>query len=493
MTDESISTKKNMIQGVSWSIFMRWILKFLGLINVAILARLLAPEDYGIVAMATLAYGLLTLFIDAGAGMLVMRSENIDDNLLNSAWTAKVIQGAVMALAILALTPVFVSYFNNEVLSQIMWVYALSAFISGFDNIGIILFRKNLQYKKDFTLEFISKVGSVIFTIMLALWLRNYWALVYGQLAGSLLRFILSFCMHSYRPRFYFKELKQFIFFSMSLIFINIGKYTSQNISLLVGGRLFAVDAMGLLNVAVNFSSIFTQEIMLPVARAMFPQYAKIKNDPETLKKAYLSVLAALALILFPVGFGVSIVSHELVAIILGDKWLSIDILVSWLAIAGILRAIIWILSGNILIVTNHENKSAMCSWLQLAVLAPTVIYAGIHWGMIGIVKATVLASCLTLPAMIFVLRKPLGANFNEISSCFIKPAVAALVMFFIINTIQWDNANIFILLITKALLGTVIYGTLIVLMWLVLGKKNGVEKQCIDFILFRLRKTVKK
>jgi len=480
--------KSEIVKGVSWSVLMRWTLKLLGLINVAILARLLAPEDYGIVAMATLAYGMVTLFIDFGTGMLIMRSKSVTDELLNAAWTAKVLQGFLLALVLLLLTPLFSRYFNNIILNEIMWVYALSAFISGFENIGVILFRKNLEYKKDFQLEFISKVGSVFLTIGLAFWLRSFWALVYGQLAGSLLRLLLSYSMHTYRPVVCFKGIKQFILFSMSLIFINIGKYSSQNISLLVGGRILATDAMGLLNVAVNFASIFTQEIMLPVARAMFPQYAKLKHEPAELKKAYLGVLGTLALVLFPVGFGVSAVSTELVAIILGAKWLSIDHLVSWLAIAGILRAIIWVLSGNILIVTNNENKSALCSWLQLAILAPMVIYAGVTWGMIGMVKATVVASCLTLPIMAFVLKKPLQSSMGEIFQCLFKPALAALVMSISLYFFPWPDYHVLVLLLAKASLGIVIYILMIMLFWLIMGMRDGVEKQIVAFILTQFK-----
>lgn len=478
----------NIIQGISWSVTMRWSLKFLGLINVAILARLLTPEDYGIVAIATLTYGIITLFVDFGVGMLVMRTPSVTDELLNAAWTAKIIQGALLALSLLLLTPLFVNYFHSPILSEVMWLYALASFISGFGNIGVILFRKNLEYKKDFRFVVVGKVGSIIVTIILAFWLKNFWALVYGQLASSVLGLFLSYVMHNYRPKLCFGGLKKFLLFSVSLVFVNIGKYISQNISLLVGGRILATEAMGLLSVAVNFASIFTQELMLPVARAMFPQYARMKDDPEMLKKSYLSVLSVLALALLPIGFGVSIVAHELIAIILGAKWLAIDSLVSWLAIAGVFRAITWILSGNILIVTNNEKKSALFSFLQVLILVPAVVFAGTNWGVIAMVQATVIASCITLPIAVFVLKSSINSSASEIFLCFFKPTIAATIMYAIVYVVNWGEHNVVLLLIGKVCLGGVIYMSVILLPLLLPGRQRGIESEILDVLITRIK-----
>ena len=482
------NTTKNIVQGISWSVIMRWSLKFLGLINVAILARLLSPEDYGVVAMATLAYGIVTLFVDFGAGMLVIRAEKVTDELLNAAWTAKVLQGIILASLLLLLTPLFIQYFDNQVLADIMLVYALSAFVSGFENIGIFLFRRNLEYKQDFSLEVWSKVGAVVITIALAIWLRSFWALVFGHLAASVLRLALTYIKHPYRPSVNIRGVKPFLLFSVSLVAINIGKYSSQNISILVGGRILATEALGILNVAANFASIFTQEIMLPVARAMFPQYAKLKQDTKALTKAYLGVLSALAMILIPVGTGVSVVAPELVRIILGEQWLETIGLIQWLAFAGVLRALIWIKSGNILIVTGNERKSAWCSWLQLAILLPLVIYGGLHSGAMGLVQATVVASAITLPIMIAVLTTAIDASYLRVLSYLIRPALASAVMYYAIDNIHWPEINVLIMLLCKALLGIVIYIITIFILWWLIRRPAGIEDKVWQRLVSKLR-----
>ena len=150
MSSSLSSPTKSIIQGISWSVIMRWSLKFIGLINVAILARLLSPEDYGIVAMATLSYGLISLFIDFGAAMMVIRADKVTDELLNSSWTARIIQGILLGLFLFLLSPVLEQFFNNDQLASIIIVYALAAAISGFENIGIVLYRKKLRVSKRF-------------------------------------------------------------------------------------------------------------------------------------------------------------------------------------------------------------------------------------------------------------------------------------------------------------------------------------------------------
>ena len=484
------STTKNIVQGISWSVIMRWSLKFLGLFNVAILARLLSPDDYGVVAMATITYGIITLFVDFGAGMLVIRAEKVTDELLNAAWTAKILQGIILCLLLLLLTPLFIQFFNNAILADIMVFYAIAAFISGFDNIGVFLFRKNLQYKKDFDLEVWSKVSAVVVTIAFALWFKNYWALVYGHIASAVIRLILTYVKHPFRPRLHIKGVKPFLLFSVSLVAINIGKYTSQNISILVGGRLLATEALGVLHVAANFSAIFTQEIMLPVARAMFPQYAKLKHDPHALNRAYLGVLSALALVLFPVGVGVSVVATELVTIILGDKWLATVELVHWLAIAGILRALLWIQSGNILIVTGNEKKSAWCSWMQLSILLPLVVYGGIKGGALGLVQAVVVASIVTLPIIIWALSSAIEASYFNLVACLVRPLLASTLMFISITQVNWPEINVVLLLLSKVLLGIVIYISTIFTLWFCSNQPKGLEQKIWQMLMNKLSRT---
>ena len=352
---------------------------------------------------------------------------------------------------------------------------------------------KNLEYQKDFEFEVTTKLTSVCLTLVLAFWLRSYWALVWGYFSATVLRVLYSYVKHSYRPKLLFTNLMPYWKFSLSLVSINIGKYSSQNITLLVGARLLATEVLGVLNIAVNFAAIFTQEVMLPIARAMFPQYAKLVKDKEALQRTYLNVLGVLAILLFPIGFGLSAVSFELVSIILGEKWLDAVFLVSWLAIVGVLRALIWILSGNILVVTKNETVSAKCTWLQLLILAPSVIYGGVTWGVNGLVVSAAIASLIALPLIMFMLKRAIDIPFFLLLRQFIGPCIAAISMYFSITCLSWPVVNVFVLLLLKVSLGILVYTIALFLTSLLTGNSDGAERKLYRLALSKLQKTKNK
>jgi len=158
--------KTNLIRGAAWTIGTRWIIKALGFINTVIMARLLLPEDYGIVAMGMLVVGLIQTFLDFGPATALLRKAEVTRDEIDSAWTLGVIQGLAAGLALLLALPLALEYFNEPRLTFVLLALSASVAFISLGNIGLVLARKEFIYTLDFKIATTGKIVSVVTTVI---------------------------------------------------------------------------------------------------------------------------------------------------------------------------------------------------------------------------------------------------------------------------------------------------------------------------------------
>ena len=187
MRPNNAPKSQTILQGTVLTVAMRWTDRLIGLISTLILARLLVPEDFGIIAMASLAIGLADVMLDLGVNIALIQNRNVTQAHFNTAWTLRLIQTAIATLLVLATAPLAAEYFKNDRLQPVLQVLAFSILISGFENIGIIRFQKEMQFGAEFRFMFLRRMAGFLVTIGAAWFLHSYWALVIGTLAGRVI------------------------------------------------------------------------------------------------------------------------------------------------------------------------------------------------------------------------------------------------------------------------------------------------------------------
>src|SRR5262249_39693057 len=140
----------SMAQGAAWMVSMRWTIRAIGLVNSIILARILAPEDFGLVAMVTVVLGLLDSLIDAHVELALLRKREVERSLDDSAWTLQALTGAVKGLVYMGAGPLLAAYYGDPRVETIAFIIALRPAIEGFENIGQVNFRRELRFDKEF-------------------------------------------------------------------------------------------------------------------------------------------------------------------------------------------------------------------------------------------------------------------------------------------------------------------------------------------------------
>ena len=208
------SFKHSIAQGATWMVAMRWTIRSIGLLNTIILARVLTPQDFGLVAMATVVIGLLDAVTSVNVDLPLIRNRAVKRCHYDSAWTLQVLSGWVKCGLYLGIAPFLVKYYGDPRVGTVACIIALRPAIEGFENIGQVDFRRDLRFDKEFRYWVYRRLLTFVLTIGIALWLRNYLALAIAAPISAAVTVFLSYVMSRYRPRFATRHLREIWTFS---------------------------------------------------------------------------------------------------------------------------------------------------------------------------------------------------------------------------------------------------------------------------------------
>ena len=460
---------------------MRWGMRAIGLISVVILARLLDPADFGIITMAGLLLGLLESFAELGMAMIVIRERELSRTDLDTAWTLRIIQGLLLAALLAILADPVAAYFHEPRVKGVIVLSAASQVLISFENIGVALIRKELDFARDFWYQVIVRFISVAATIALAFALHNYWALALAQPVTAVTTVVLSYGFHPYRPRLNLKSWRRFLSFSANIVMTNIARFLSSRADTFIVGSIATSEKMGLYNVASELSSMPSRELTVSVGRAMFPSLAKLPANSGEFLVTFFQVIGLVSLICLPIGFGIWAVADDLVLVILGAKWTGASKLIVYLAFYGTLVSLIEILIGHILIVTGHEQRQMVAMWIRGLLLAGCGAI-GILGGVEGVAIGATVSSALMFGVSIWMLRVTLNCRYAEFVSIFWRPTVAAVVMAAVVRyAVSAINLPVPARFACAVVIGVTTYFTLLTLLWVTAGKPAGAESAIIQ------------
>lgn len=475
---------REILRGVSWSIFMRWVIRFIGVISTLILARILSPEDFGIAAMGSLMIGLLFSITESGAASLLIRTKEFDQAHCNTAWTISLLQNIIVGLLIVILAPMAAVYFNEPRVIEVLYILAVAVLVGGFASIGPTLIRRELKFDLDFRFNIYKKLAAFFPTVGLAIWLGDYWALIFGTLIGTILSVLISYIIHPYRPSFSLARGLEYLHFSLSIIPMQIAYKLHEMAPKFIIGGIGNASVMGNFTVSSDLATSFTHEIVSPIGRGLYPNYARLMDDRVQLTEFYIKILGTIILLVVPMGAGVSVTSADLVATLLGEKWNRAVPLVEYLAFSGMLYAITFVMYNQILVAAGRERQAAILAWIRLFITVP-VLWLGLSFeGALGLAKATVVAPLIYLPLVYLEVRQVVSLSILAIAKISWRPVLGALVMYLSVELFHLESISWAILrLISDAIFGAGVYIITVLVLWVLSGRPLGMESMGIKFV----------
>jgi len=493
MAKEHPDLYKNVIKGSFWIFALRISTQLLSMLRLVILARLLAPEDFGLLGIALLLMSILQTFTATGVDAALIQKQKDITPYLNTAWTLKVVRGfAIYALLFFAAplaAGLKMSPEQVETAVLIIRVTGLSLIIDGFVNIGTIYFSKELQFDKNFTMGTVSNLCSMLISIAIAVVYKNPWALVAGKLINSLSGTILSYMMHVYRPRFSFSFHKAAELWKFGR-WITAGSIMSFVIT--EGDDCLVLytlgpQALGLYQMAYRVSNSPATEITGLLSKITFPAYSLISGDKERLSKAFLKTISYTALLGFPIGVGIFVMAESFIRTFLGDRWLPIVIPVQLLTIVGMMGTIF----ANNMACFQALNKAKMMTMVHIvrvilmyAMIYPLTIKYGIIGTSLAVLIPAVAVKFINVPMILNVFNMRL-AEFFDALKCQLFCSFAAGAALYLLDSMRQAKdlkADPFsaVYFIFCSLIGAIIYFGLI----LVFDRNRNAYKEPVKMLI---------
>jgi O-antigen/teichoic acid export membrane protein len=471
--------------GIYWMVGARLVDRLIGIISTLILARVLVPGDFGLVAMATAIGGILDLLGAFSFDMALIQNAKAERRHYDTVWTFNVLFGLTCGLGLIMLANFAAKFYSEPRLTMIMYVLSLSYFLNAFNNIGVIAFRKDLNFGKEFKFMFWRRFATFIITISAAFVLRSYWALLIGMTFGRLVGLVMSYAMNSYRPWFTLSALPELFGFSKWLLINNALFFLLHNGCTFVIGRMFGAGALGIYSVSYEISSLPSSELVAPINRVMFPSFSKMKATEE-IARAYLKLFGLITLTILPVGIGIAAVAEPLVLTVLGNKWIAAIPLIQLLALHGAVSAtqtnngVVWLALGR-------PRATTSIALYFLAVLFPA-LYLGLKWyGLPGVGYAYMLANILTIPYGMHLSKTFLGFSWSALFACFWRPVLGVVLMYVAVRLFDHQMAGQLPLLRTlaDAAVGALVYCAFILVTWRSAGRPDSAERFVLNKVPF--------
>ncbi len=331
MADNATLLSKTVV-GAIWLLVWRLFTRVLGLASTLILARLLVPADFGLVAMATTFLAVIESLSTLGVNEALVRQQGDSHALYDTAFTLQLIRAVLTAMVLVALAPVAATWFHEARVGPIMLVLAGGTVINGLENIGIVELRRQLRYDMQFRLLLVPRLAQVFTTIPIAFAMHTYWALMIGIIAQKIVRVIMTYLVHPHRPRLQLKGAKELAGFTFWTWATSVALLLWSRSEPFVLGPRIGPEQLGVFMLAVELATLPLTELVAPVADALFAGFSAAQRAGESSLRHAPVVASTMILGMAPIIVGISCASGDLVVLLLGPKWVAAEQLIAILA-----------------------------------------------------------------------------------------------------------------------------------------------------------------
>ena len=462
---------------------MRWSMRFMGLFSMAIVARLLTPADFGVFAIAMTFIGLISVLTDTGADLALIRHPAPSRKHYDTAWTFGVLMHALSALLIAASSILAAHVYKDTRYESLLLVVALSMLISGFNNIGTVDFRRNMEFNKEFRYNVAVQLVGVSATILSAYLLHSYWALIAGSLARSITGVFLSYAMHPYRPRFSLGARQEMFGFSFWNMFRSLALFLAGRGDRLILAAYFGATTIGFFSVTGELAGMAVYELLHPIGRALLPSLAALRRENGWDARSVKKIFSGTATLALGTGIGLASIATPAITLVYGQQFAAAG---PMLAIMALIAAVSGFSqpAGQFLITLGKAKELALLYAIQAALMlaASWALSAG-GAGIYAIVWAKLCVEVIALLRLFYLLRYIESVNWKDLLTSWVRPILAAAFMYGVIvellRTLSASSPGLQIALAIPA--GALAYSLALFALWHLMRKPPGIEEEIMQ------------
>ena len=474
-------------RGALWVVGWRFSTRLLGLVNTVVLVRVLAPSDFGLVALATSFIQAMDALSRFGLEDSLIRERSPTVEQFDTAFTLNLIRAVLTAALVAALAAPGAMFFGEPRLTQILLALAAGALLDGASNIGTVNFRRDFAFRTEFVLWVIPRVAAIALSITAALVLRSYWALIVGILTQQTLRMMLSYVLHPYRPRLSVAAWRQLAGYSLWTWLLSLMMIVRDKTPTFLIGKLLGTGPVGLFSLGYELASLPTTELVEPLNRAAFSGFSAARQQGLDGGEHYLRLVASMAILTFPAGIGVTLIADPIVRLAFGPLWVGTVPIVQLLGICGSLT--VFGSMGTVMFRVYGRLQLIMKAWLLVeAIRLALLILLAQRWGLLGAAVATAVAWSIEQLCFIFLARSQFRVPARALLHRLWRTVAATLVMAGVVvatglcKTNASASPSAFAVQASAiAALGAFSYGVVLLALWHLQGKPQGPEADLLQ------------
>ncbi len=389
---------RSLVKGLAWTGAAKWASQLLTWGATIVVARLLLPEHYGLVGMATIYLGLVILLNEFGFGTAIVAMRELTAGQVAQLNSVAVLFGLASFGLSFAAAPLLARFFDAPELAAVIVAMSTAFVIGSFRTVPQALMQKELRFPRLAVIEGSQAVLRAAAMVAMAAAGLGLWTLVFGNILGALLWTGLTLASRRHRfarPRW--REIQPAVRFSWQILGARIGWYIYSHADFAIAGRILGKGPLGAYSFAWTLAGLPVEKVTALVGRVTPAIFAAVQKENESLRRYLVNLTEGLALITFPAAVGLALVADTLVPLVLGEQWLGAVAPLRLLAVYASFRSIVTLLP-QILNVTGHTRFGMWNAYLA-AVVLPVAFYIGARWGTTGIAAAWIIAHPLvTLP-----------------------------------------------------------------------------------------------
>jgi O-antigen/teichoic acid export membrane protein len=389
--------------------------KLLVLATMAVLARLLTPQEFGIVAFATVAVNWLGVLKDLGLGGAVIQRRDDTEEAAQTAYVLNLVMSGVLTAAVALAAPAVAAFFREPLVVPILRVLSFTFIIQALGALHVVLLRRNLDFRRKLIPDVGQAVIKGIASIAFAVAGFGVWALVWGQLIGALASSVLAWMVFSWKPTFrlHRRLVRPLMRFGMPLMLTDIQAAIWSNLDYVIVGRMLGDTALGVYTLAYRLPEMLILSVWRVLAGAIFPFFASIQSFPHLLRKGFLATIRYSQIVVVPLCVGLFITAEPAVEVLFGEQWRGAIPVLRLLAVFALVGSI-GVNIGDVYKAVGRPDILAKLSALELALLTPALILGARH-GLIGVGAAHAVAAALDTTIRLMVARRFVGVTFRDI------------------------------------------------------------------------------
>lgn len=481
-------TRSLLLRGAMWIGLTRLLVNLIGFASTIVLARLLLPQDFGLVAIASSAAAIFASLSELSLSQALIQHDDPTDDHFDTAWTMNVIRGVMLAVFIAALGWPIGLIYGDMRLAGVMAGFAIANLAGGFINPRLAMFERRLEFRQWIVLSGGEKLAGFLVSAAIAYIFRSYWALVAGVIASQSAKVVASYVMIRYRPKPKLGQYRDLLSFSIWMTLGQAVQALSWRADPLILGAFMPTRQLGHFSMGSRVANLAVGEVLQPVGQVLFPAFSSLKHEPWRLKAAYRRAQGLMCFLAFPIGFGIASIAAPPIDVLLGSEWREAVPVIQFLAIAAAFQRTsqlnaIAMATGNTKPLF-HRDLRALAIRIPLItagmVIAPRLGANSLTGALCGHLTSSVLNAMLNFNMVARISNVTVREHLAGMWRPMVSAAAMAIGIAALLPILPTAGGLLSLIVVMAAAVGTgaAIYIGMITILWLIAGRPPGAETE---------------